>query len=443
MKSTHEPFDKELKGRLLNYTEEPDKDLWQGIVRSVVSLGPEPRWVVWTNRLSVLLIALSGVFFLTVEERNPEKEMLGELSSSYSDIDTIQVRHPTGKDDLSVSGNVVRKQTILPGDKPRAAEVQPSRQRRLGLETPATLAVSALDEKFSIEVKSDLSLPRHENVPDVSISAATDAASKTPTTKLVFVKDVPDNEDRTSAKKETQDSDSSEKKGRKKSFALYFTAMPTFGYQRIEAKKDDQLYIQGIKRIPAFSADRLGVRLEAGAEVPLSKRWMVFGGLLYFQRKQTIDYVERQNERMVTGTEGEFVEQYKYTPKSIEYELRNAGLQIGLTYRLWMARGKSITAAGSLLPGRRFLHVLGSGIEFHKALDNTRALEKAEYFTDPSTYVFFNVYYRMQYPHIGKLRAIFQPTFNYSFYINENLNAPFYVKPYGLGLILGCTYNFR
>jgi hypothetical protein len=39
-------------------------------------------------------------------------------------------------------------------------------------------------------------------------------------------------------------------------------------------------------------------------------------------------------------------------------------------------------------------------------------------------------------------QSFFQPTLNYSFYINQNLNAPFYVKPYGLGLNLGFTYNF-
>jgi hypothetical protein len=48
----------------------------------------------------------------------------------------------------------------------------------------------------------------------------------------------------------------------------------------------------------------------------------------------------------------------------------------------------------------------------------------------------------LQYPSEGRLKAVFQPTLNYSFYINQNLNAPFYVKPYGLGLNVGVTYNF-
>ena len=39
-------------------------------------------------------------------------------------------------------------------------------------------------------------------------------------------------------------------------------------------------------------------------------------------------------------------------------------------------------------------------------------------------------------------QSFFQPALNYSFYINQNLNAPFYVKPYGLGLNLGFSHNF-
>ncbi len=215
-------------------------------------------------------------------------------------------------------------------------------------------------------------------------------------------------------------------------FNVYFTAMPTIGYQRVESNQNDNLIIQSIKQIPAFSTSRLGVRMELGAETPISKRMKVFAGLLYYQRKQTIDYVEKrvENTTIIAGPDGEVMlnPQFKYENKSFQYELRNVGVQIGLNFQL---------------SKNKFLQIVGTGIEFQVALNKLNESDKIQGFTtNPSAYVFYNLYYRLQYPAEGRLKAIFQPTLNYSFYIDQNLNAPFYVKPYGLGLNLGVTYNF-
>ncbi|MEX1239751.1 MAG: hypothetical protein WEB30_08540 [Cyclobacteriaceae bacterium] len=433
MKSTHEPFDRDLKGRLLEYAEEPDKDLWSGIVSRIVSLDAAPGWTVWTNRLSVLVIALSAVFFFTAEGETSPNETLAQVSPSYTVVDTMQVAPFLDKDEESISGNSVRRQITRSAGEGLEVEVHPTQFSRLVPEEQPP------DQVHSIAAKGDLSLL--ENQHDI-LPSGTDlwepATSIRPSGKPGVVNNSRKSSGRTSPQDEASP-ELPEKQRARKPFSLYFTAMPTFGYQRIQSNKEDDIKIHGIKSVPAFSADRLGVRLEAGAEVPLSKQWTVFGGFLYFQRKQTIDYIERE---LVWGEGNGPRSEYSYVSKSIEYELKNAGLQVGLTYRLWMA-SKNSTGRRPLSTSRKLSHVLGSGIEFHKALNKTQALERAENFTDPSTYVFFNVYYRMQYPSAGKLRAIFQPTFNYSFYINENLNAPFYVKPYGLGLNLGCTYNFR
>jgi hypothetical protein len=214
-------------------------------------------------------------------------------------------------------------------------------------------------------------------------------------------------------------------------FSIYFTAMPTFGYQRIESKTNDKIYIESIKKISAFSTERLGLRVELGAEVPLSNRLKVFGGILYYQRKQTIDYTEKQIDttQVSIGSNGEYVVGTKLilSDKSFEYELKNIGFQVGLNYQLKKAK---------------FLQSLGTGIEFQFALNKLSEEINQTLTNNPSAYVFYNLYYRLQYPSEGRLKAVFQPTLNYSFYINQDLNAPFYVKPYGLGLNVGATYNF-
>ena len=74
---------------------------------------------------------------------------------------------------------------------------------------------------------------------------------------------------------------------------IYFTIMPTLGYQRIEPNSQDNLIVESIDRVSAFSTDRLGVRAELGVEYPVKNRLNIFGGLVYFQRHQTIGYMEK------------------------------------------------------------------------------------------------------------------------------------------------------
>jgi hypothetical protein len=224
--------------------------------------------------------------------------------------------------------------------------------------------------------------------------------------------------------------DKKQKSNRK--LSLYFTAMPTLGYQRIEANQNDNVFVESISKVSNFSTKRLGVRAEIGAEYALTRKFRVFGGVLYYQRKQTINYVERVpvNDIVENPVDTVVVIQPEFTSqeRTFEYELRNLGVQLGVNY---------------ILKEKKFLHTIGTGIEFHKALNKLPAdQQELGFHSNPSTFVFANVYYRLQYPAQGRLRGVFQPTFNYSLYLNQDMNAPFFVKPYGLGLNVGLTYHF-
>lgn len=250
------------------------------------------------------------------------------------------------------------------------------------------------------------------------------------------------------------------KKGKKnllrhiKVSSWYFAAMPTLGYQRIAANTNDNVLIKRGERTPAFSSDRLGVRLEAGMEGPVAKRWKAFAGILYFQRKQTISYVETYVDTLIASTgpggTGILAPQLNYLDKSANYEIKNAGLRFGLSYQLFRNKPKRSSKkypdilSGREIPGTQeaqLIHEVGAGVELQTALNNTRRVSRTHAFNDPSVYAFLSAYYRLQYPQRGRLRAVFQPTVDYSFYINKDVNAPFYVKPFGLGLNFGCLYH--
>jgi hypothetical protein len=230
----------------------------------------------------------------------------------------------------------------------------------------------------------------------------------------------------------SKEDDENKKQKSNRKLSLYFTAMPTLGYQRIEANQNDNVFVESISKVSNFSTKRLGVRAEIGVEYALTQKFRMFGGILYYQRKQTIDYVERVpvNDVIENPVDTVVVIQPEFTSQSrtFEYEPRNLGVQLGVNY---------------ILKEKKFLHTIGTGIEFHKALNKLPADQQALGFhSNPSTFVFANVYYRLQYPAQGRLRGVFQPTFNYSLYLNQDMNAPFFVKPYGLGLNVGLTYHF-
>ena len=444
MKNTHDPFDKELRERLRNYSEEPENDLWPGIALNIVTVNPEPGWVNWSNRISIAVLLFTYFVALYPTEDYSEKVVPTELPSNSVDIGNTGTPPPANKFEV-------------PGSKPgipESAEASFSNER----------AHSIADPRFNDSVLRSLmptvepAAPFDNNL-FFSMSEQAVIAERGKTASFVSNSDTTSIRTKDDAVMSLEESTNTRSQGKVnknlkpyKPFSFYVTTMPTFGYQRIESNVRDNILIEGMKRVPAFSLDRLGIRVEAGAEVPLSKRWKAFGGLLYYQRKQTIEFREAHLDSLrIVRTDGNitFEPQFSSLNKSIEYELKNIGVQVGLTYQMRQKDRNSITEQEGVSPEinttrkRKFSQVFGTGVEFHKALQKRRSFQSAEGFRDPSMYVFLNVYYRLQYPNVGRLRAIFQPTLNYSFYINKDLNSPFYVKPYGLGLNFGCTYHIR
>lgn len=419
MKNSNKSFDAELIKRLRNYSEEPKIELWQKIAASAGSnrrpLTTRRTW--WILILGV--IAVGGLYYFErTNTRTGQSQVVSEtlpLSESLSLTDkdgtgTVSSEKTTVQDTgVGAVGNTSTQSTV--NDISLQQEHLPMTN-----ELSSEASSDQDEDKFDEGIVDDVPIQGNEIE-----NTDNRAIEKVVETKLV-VKAAKDDEGKTVIK---------EKEKKRNRFSIYFTIMPTFGYQRINSNSSDDLIIESVKRISTFSTDRLGVRAELGVEDPLTKRIKVFGGLVYYQRKQTITYTQKQVERtdVTEGPDGQIivVPHFTYVEKSFEYELKNLGVQVGVSYEL---------------SRRKLLQTLGTGFEFHMALNKLESSQVPEFTNNPSAYVFYNLYYRLQYPAEGRLRAVFQPTLNYSFYINQNLNAPFYVKPYGLGLNLGFTYNF-
>lgn len=428
----NESFDDELRERLRQYSEEPRAQLWQNITTRV-DAARQPRTLQKRTRTGwILLLGLLMVGGLYYYFQDSKTIRDGFVSHSGSKQEQA---NPTQTTVDEVAGDTP---SLLPQHKNNVKEneIHTSSQRiqqagagiARGVITGGT-SVPGITEKPGILLEDNGAVLSDDSGRDLSSEAEEN---------FMAVKEVADSTAMQSIGKEEKLSVEENKtvikeKGRKHNrFNIYFTIMPTFGYQRINSNSNDNIIIESIGRVSAFSTERLGVRAELGAEHPITDRLKLFGGLVYYQRKQTIDYTEKQvdNTNVSQGDGGDIIvePEFIYVNKSFEYELRNLGLQVGLNYQL----SKKI-----------LLQTAGTGIEFHVALNKFQhPAQAAEFTNNPSAYVFYNLYYRIQYPVEGRLKAVLQPTLNYSFYINENFNAPFYVKPYGLGLNIGFTYNF-
>jgi len=434
----NDSFDGELSRRLRNYLEEPRMELWQSIITATYA-SRQPSRKGRKTRITLLLVlcllSVGGLYYF---------ERTGVVSAESSAL--ISPPKPNNANSEGIAGTEMASDSRIESEGKKPSTIQANERFILrnnpvvakSVNTSANDIVvekttAAASEEASIIPAEDILSPENSSVSKTSSSGEILLRGET----APIVNNEPDASKELSAKAASKKTDDEGKtviheKDRRDKFSIYFTIMPTFGYQRINSNSSDNIIIESIDRIATFSTDRLGVRAELGVEDPITDRIKVFGGLVYYQRKQTINYTEKQVEKteVSTGPGGEIVivPQYVYVEKSFEYELKNLGVQVGLSYAL---------------SKKKLLQTIGTGFEFHVALNKLEDHPQGPEFTNnPSAYLFYNLYYRLQYPAESRLKAVFQPTLNYSFYINQNLNAPFYVKPYGLGLNLGFTYNF-
>ena len=433
MKGISDPFEEELKQRLQRYEEEPQRDLWTHIAPQILPVSSKSvssRWK-WILSFIALVTPVIMGYLQNELKGNSLFNHISKTTTVTESLATSLLNVTSSSSHHSKELKASPSTSTEPLSEVAREDNQGDAQQRWS--TSGTHHTNNHHQNLNVSQRNPKLLPVIADGDQVAGSnfflKEVNEKQYTATTYSAHTSVQPPPQLNAVGTKPTSTIVQERKRPRK--YAVYIIAMPTFGYQRIESNVNDIMFIESIKRIPAFSIKRLGVRAEIGVEYKLSPRMKVFGGLLYYQRKQTIDFTEKQVDSLrITGANGEVTVEpvFKSANKSIEYELKNIGLQAGLNYEL---------------SRKKFLHVLGTGIELHKPLNKAAFHEISMGFGQkPDYYVFYNLYYRLQYPSEGRLRAVLQPSLNYSLYIHQNWNAPFYVKPYGLGLHVGCTYSF-
>lgn len=394
-------FQKKVRERLADYEEEPNDGLWGGIHSGMSTR----KSVVWQKRYIsaaiFLLIAIISAYFYFGDRASMDQK--AQLEVQNSNGANTKGRKGNGSDEEGSDGTI-------------DLQLQSGEANSFKNTDKINAGVTGMDESMDSkipwelgrEIKPRLWSQLDVDPADISLSL----------NKIEYVK--------TTAKAENGKSKEEDKEKKDNKIKFYLLGMPVLNYNRVEANPLDDIFISGIEKIPALSERRLGIRLEMGITYEINEYFSLYSGLFYFGRKQQTNYTVRTISSITGEIQNDnftkLIPEYEEKVRTYTSDLRNAGLQIGLLYRV---------------PSENFLQTIGTGMEYHKGLAGTVPMES------PSYYVFYNFFYRIEYPKQSMFKALVQPTFNYSLGMNDDLNTPLYIKPYGIGLNIGVTYSIK
>ena len=405
-----------LREQLQNYTDNPDESAWDKITAGLI----RHRNLLWIQRAGQVA-AFAALLFLFYPMLPYDRSTMSQTSGQSGkpiDEDAISSgMQMSSKPQSKLADTVMHAQpriATLPSENNSTSSHMVNGTLIMGIDTCSVQTRNHLSD-FSIADATINHRTIDQEVPGPNDTLPVSIALQGEDNQAITVTPVPHEA------QEQKESNASRVKG------LYVLVMPTFGYQKISPLTNDNLLIESIKKVSAFSADRLGLRAEIGHERLITNRLAFNVALVYFQRKQTItyDFTDGEHFEVTPVSEDSLLYQVisQQQTGSFEYELKNLGISGGVNYSV---------------KGKHFAQRVGLAAELHRSLMQANA----EVAHDTGFNFFGNVYYRLSYPLSRRFDAMLQPTFNFALQLDERINAPFYVKPYGLGLNFGVYFHF-
>jgi hypothetical protein len=433
MKSLPEKdFWKVIKNRLANYKEEPQDD-WLKIASVIPSTGtrnPNNNMNLAADLLSAtslafLMWALS-VMSLATHTGAPERLHTPSASSSDKTVpvpaDTAKAGTPIqdkarqlhehahyGRAAQGYSAKRDESETLRrnaaseePTDRQRSHGVS---QRQLhgdvaGEDDPVTIQLSHKDsnEPGSMQPQSDNVLAGKRNKTDTVFFAVPPILQQKPKLKRKF------------------------------SPSVYAMIAPSFAYQKVIPVRNDDINVRKLNGAGIVSADRLGFGMEAGFQMQVSRYFELYAALSYYQQHQAVSYAYASATGIAvdgTGTPWSYQLSPDETTRSFGYNMKNAGAGAGILYHI---------------RGRKLMHKLGGGFQYQKGFISSRG--EYSYNNAASTYLNYQMMYRMEYSLTGRTSIFLQPQFIHAIIANEDLHEPFDIKPYRAGIGFGLVCHF-
>ncbi|HEY3406407.1 MAG TPA: hypothetical protein VGK59_23630 [Ohtaekwangia sp.] len=400
-----------LESRLRQYTEEPDEDSWNHIA-SALRPGGNKRPTIWFERTTDMLAILLLIFLLW----NTGKVAI-DATPLVSDISHTS-------NDSATRNKTTALATEIPDSEDAGKETtfsENSPVQLIGNETAGenheTLPepVQMLSDPDYVRDSATVLLQSHgktQSTNAIPIQTDSSVVKSTPVDSVASIdQNIQEKKNKKKIRKHTQ---------------LYFTATPSLAFQKMTPTENDQVVVKGIVPESIMSTNRLGISLETGFQRRILKKLEVYGGISYYQQDQKITYEYQSNGSVVVEEADDGI---VFSPaieqREFEYSMRNLGISTGIFYQI---------------KGGNLQHKAGIGLQYHQGL--VKASEGSGYTNASSSYLSYQLSYRMQLQ-VNKRTSIFlQPNFTHSFYTQEKLDQPFELKPYRAGLGIGLLYSF-
>lgn len=402
-----------IENRLRDYSELPDEETWNRI-SDVVAPGAEPAWIIWTNRTAATLSL--AILFLLFNSHNSPEDVAKRLQSN-----TFSGKKQPG---------AITQSSVPDG----LQSVKLNTETKQSTQTPL---INSLESSH----KNSQSLPetQNENFQSINKSEAQkeeviENAPIANDSEQHLIGEAPRVDSALVEKKAVRkDSASSEgivlppnKRHKKSKFSFYSMVSPSLSFQHVTPDSDDGVVVEKINSPGVISHERFGFAVETGIQGQLSERFQYIFGLSYYQQSQQLEYEETSEGVIVeSGDNLNYDIKPSTTTRTLDYSMRNVGIQAGLLYTLKL---------GGLM------HKAGVALQYQMGLQ--QATEGAEYDNSSSHYLNYQLLYRVEYQFRSGIGLFVQPSYIHSIISNETLDAPYKLKQSRAVLGVGIVYRF-
>jgi hypothetical protein len=406
---------KELEGRLRSYNEQPDEAVWDAIAQTVQPQREAAvwKWLEYAGSGAVVLLAIflltnggeeSGLVLNAVEKT--DAKILGENTITAITRSTNSSFTNAAKEDVGLQKN-------------KNERTNSSQVRNL----PIAIADKMSIENSAVVTVLDLSAAELDN----SFASTNEMPRTAVDTILTTKENVKADTVAPPIKKNEQERAKS--KTKRKPLTLYAQLTPSLSYYAVQPFGSDEVAISSFNSSSVLSSDRFGFAGEVGIQRKLSRKFIYTVGLTLYQQTQTLRYqtVSQSQLKILNSPSEPF--SYSTIPQhnehTVRYDMVNAGLTAGLLYELKNAG---------------LFHRIGLSGSYQQGVK--KSTEASTYSNAKSSYAFYTILYRIEYPVNEKLTFYVQPTFTRSLNVNENLAEPFSLKLSRAGIGVGLVFDF-
>jgi len=420
----------ELKGRLREYTEDPDTDTWNKIAGALPSQNTFVGGIIVDHVVGSGIILLLLIQFLITDPAAKRYDSIGgqSLSTRSTPLEKRLTRSQgIGELSLPVKEPVMERRDTRRGARFTSSSPIKNRQQSLARAQNNTSLPATQEQPLPVDHQHQQT--RNDYMPNLTVmknSIVIDSVADAHFHEIITPADevCDDLRDSTEHAQKMSRTTTRPKQDQAKRFraAIYGSITTSFAYQNVVPFGNDDVTVNGLKSVSIFDATRIGIQVDAGYQRQLSKRVDVYMGIVYYRQHQRIGFYQSGEPAVASMGDLNFTVHPSERARDVNYFMQNVGAAAGFFY---------------LIRDGKLQHKAGAGLQYQVGLETG----DQTYNNRASTYLNYQLAYRLQLQ-LSENKAFFvQPSFNHVWHADEVLQAPFAIKSYRAGIGFGMLWK--